>query len=122
MKTSDVTVAIPENLARFIHLYFVLIRHRMSAPLGPVPGPTDFSPLQDKFLADVAQALHNITGTNDQGAQESSGARFFYQEAKRINAAWIPAKALLLPEGQVLTRKFEKLFPLPERSDDDTAS
>ncbi len=110
-----VTVVLPPNLALYIGRFFSVTRFRFNGAIGPMLRSVEFHPLQDKFVSDVAHALHNITSSSMGPIPETSGAEFFFAQAKLINSAWLPEKEMLLTDKDGgHSRGFAELYPLPE--------
>jgi len=95
---------IPVTIQKYLQRYFATARYSFDH-LGY--GPTHkraYSDNQLKFLADVADATHNLFSPN--------GVAYFYKNAARINQAW-ENDCRHLDEQPF----FQYLVPLPEAND-----
>lgn len=113
----SVIVELPPNLARYLATYFCIVRYSYYGPAiglrpGEVPTPK-LLPAQAKFLADVAHALHNITGAGLVPGTYANGAAYFFAQAKVINASWRDHEDLLRQDPR---NGVADLFPLPEEA------
>jgi len=98
---------IPKNIQAYLENFMTVTRFQVDMPgipYGPPARTADrFTDAKLKFLADVAQAAHNLF--------RPDGVVFFYNQAKLINTAWGPHKHLL-EDGRGVP--FYGLLPLPE--------
>lgn len=94
---SDVTIRLSPALATYVMAFLCAVR-RMQRTTG-----AEYSHEELRFLADVGDALHNLT--ND----KTDGVEYFYRMAVHVNHRWAREHGA----GVLANSSIAPLYPLP---------